>query len=185
MKLIEKIEEMNALRAANPVKGSEYSPPYATFIVGTIKGGTARNATAGWCNFDWEYRPRPGEDGALAIAEIKAYADQVILSTMRAISNEADIRIITEAAVPPLDDSNAARAAELVSSLTGLNDTGVVSFGTDAGYFSDANYSTVVFGPGDISRAHKADEYIEIKELVQGLDFLWKLAERLSQKRQT
>ena len=185
MKLIGKIEEMNALRAANPVKGSEYSPPYATFNVGTIEGGAVRNATAGWCNFDWEYRPMPGEDGALAIAEIKAYADQVILPAMRAVSDEADIRIITEAAVPPLDDSNAARAAEVVSSLTGLNDTGVVSFGTDAGYFSDANYSTVVFGPGDISRAHKADEYIEIKELVQGLDFLRKLAERLSQKRPT
>lgn len=85
---------------------------------------------------------------------------------MRAVSDEADIRIITEVAVPPLDDSNAALAAEFVGSLTGLNDTGVVSFGTDAGYFSDANYSTVVFGPGDISRAHKADEYIEIKELV-------------------
>ena len=51
MKLIEKIEEMNALRAANPVKGSEYSPPYATLNVGTIEGGAARNTTAGWVGY--------------------------------------------------------------------------------------------------------------------------------------
>ncbi|MEL7256754.1 MAG: acetylornithine deacetylase [Pseudomonadota bacterium] len=180
MKLISKIEEMNAQRAANPVKGSLYSPPFPTFNVGTIEGGAARNATAGWCNFDWEYRPMPGEDGSLAIAEIEAFAAHDILPAMRAVSNDADICIITEVAVPPLDDRNAAKAAEFVSEITGLNDTGVVSFGTDAGYFSDADYSTVVFGPGDISRAHKADEYIETQELVQGLDFLRKLTKRLS-----
>ncbi|WP_338550446.1 M20/M25/M40 family metallo-hydrolase [Roseovarius phycicola] len=122
----------------------------------------------------------PGEDGSLAIAEIEAFAAQDILPAMRAVCDTAEIRIITEIAVPPLDDRNAAKAAEFVSAISGLNDTGVVSFGTDAGYFSDADYSTVVFGPGDISRAHKADEYIELKELAQGLDFLRKLTERLS-----
>ena len=151
----------------------------------TIEGGAARNATAGWCNFDWEYRPIPGEDGALAIAEIQAFANSEILPAMRAVSDEANICIITEVAVPPLDDQNAAKATEFVSAITGLNDTDVVSFGTDAGYFSDADYSTVVFGPGDISRAHKADEYIEVEELAQGLDFLRKLTQRLSRERQT
>lgn len=180
MKLISKIEEMNAQRAANPLEGSPFSPPYPTFNVGTVEGGAARNATAGWCNFDWEYRPMPGEDGSVAIAEVQAFAEQDILPAMRAVCDGAEIRIITEIAVPPLDDRNAAKAAEFVSTITGLNDTGAVSFGTDAGYFSDADYSTVVFGPGDISRAHKADEYIELEELTQGLDFLRKLTMRLS-----
>ena len=185
MKFIAKIEDMNAQRRTNPIKGSAYSPPYSTFNVGTIEGGAARNATAGWCNFDWEYRPIPGEDGALAIAEIQAFANSEILPAMRAVSDEANICIITEVAVPPLDDRNAAKATEFVSATTGLNDTDVVSFGTDAGYFSDADYSTVVFGPGDISRAHKADEYIEVEELAQGLDFLRKLTQRLARERQT
>jgi len=67
-----------------------------------------------------------------------------------------------------------------VSDLTGLNSRDVVSFGTDAGYFSDAGFSTVVFGPGSISRAHQPNEYIEIGELAQGLDFMDKVAQRLS-----
>lgn len=181
VKLITKIEDMNTQRAANPIAGSPFNPPYPTFNVGMIEGGAARNATAGWCNFDWEYRPMPGEDGAAVIAKLEEYVATHILPDMRRVSEKADIRIITEVDVPPLDDQNAAAAIEFVSGITGINDTDVVSFGTDAGYFSDAGLSTVVFGAGDIGRAHKADEYIELGELSQGLEFLRKLAERLSQ----
>ncbi len=180
MKLIAKIEELADTRASNPVVGSLYQPAYPTFNVGTIEGGTASNATAGWCNFNWEYRSMPGEDGAATIAEIETYAKTEILPALRAVSPDTDIRIITEAAVPPLDDRNAAPAAEFVSAITGINDRGVVSFGTDAGYFSDAEFSTAVFGPGDISRAHKADEFITMNEMAQGLNFLRKVSQRLS-----
>ncbi|MCP4183128.1 MAG: acetylornithine deacetylase [Hyphomicrobiales bacterium] len=180
MKLIAKIEELADIRASNPVAGSPYQPAYPTFNVGTIEGGAARNATAGWCSFDWEYRPMPGEDGASTIAEIESYAKEEILPALKAINPVTDIRIITEVAVPPLDDRNAAAAAEFVSAITGMNDRGVVSFGTDAGYFSDAEFSTTVFGPGDISRAHKADEFITMNEMAQGLNFLRKISQRLS-----
>ncbi len=181
MKLIAKIEEVGAQRASNPIANSPYNPSYPTFNVGTIDGGAARNATAGWCNFDWEYRQMPGEDGALTIAEIEAFAMEELLPAMKAVNSDANIRIITEVAVPGLDDRNAATAAAFVSAVTGSNSQGVVSFGTDAGYFSDADFSTVVFGPGSISRAHKPDEYIEMTELVQGLDFLEKISVRLAQ----
>ena len=181
MKLIAKIEELADIMASNPVADSLYQPAYPTFNVGMIEGGAARNATAGWCNFNWEYRSMPGEDGAATIAEIQAYAKSEILPPLKAVSPDADIRIITEVAVPALDDRNAAAAAEFVSAITGINDRGVVSFGTDAGYFSDAEFSTAVFGPGDISRAHKADEFITMNELAQGLDFLRKVSQRLSQ----
>ncbi len=181
MKLIARIEEIGARRAANPIADSLYTPPYPTFNVGIIEGGAARNATAGWCNFDWEYRQMPGEDGTETIAEIEAYATNDLLPAMKAINPRADIRIITEVAVPALDDRNAAKAAAFVSAITGINSREVVSFGTDGGYFSDADYSTIIFGPGSIVRAHKADEYIEMSELVEGLEFLGKVATRLSQ----
>ena len=180
MKVIAKIESMAQERAANPISGSHFVPAYPTFNIGTIEGGAARNATAGWCNFDWDYRPMPGEDGALVIAEIEDYARTEVLPALRAISPDTDVRIITETAVPPLDDSNAEMAAAFVSAVTGINSREVVSFGTDAGYFSDADFSTVAFGPGDISRAHKADEYIQLTELAQGLTFMTKIAEALS-----
>lgn len=179
-KLIEKIQQIGKVMAAKPQPNSPFEPPYCTFNVGTIKGGTASNATAGWCHFDWEFRPMPGEDGSRIAEEVQAYAKNKLLPEMKKISANSDIRIITKAPVPALDDSNATEAAELISQLTGLNSRDVVSFGTDAGYFSDAGMSTVVFGPGDINRAHKADEFIEVAELETGLQFLEKLSHHLS-----
>ena len=178
MKLIAKIEALGRARAAAPIAGSPFTPPFSTFNVGAIEGGAARNVTAGWCNFDWEYRPLPGEDGAATIAEVQACAD-ALTAEMQAIDPSTGVRIITEVAVPALDDRNAEKAVALISEVTGLNSCDVVSFGTDAGYFSDAGLSTAVFGPGDISRAHKADEYITTGEMADGLAFLDKLARRL------
>lgn len=180
VRLAAKIEEIGARLAAQPFPGSPYDPPYGTFNIGTIEGGAARNATAGWCNFDWEFRPMPGENARDIIAEIETYAAEHLLPQMRAVHPGADIKVITEVSVPSLDDRNAEKAANFVSEITGRNSRGVVSFGTDAGYFSDDGYSTVVFGPGSITRAHAPDEYIEISELAEGLDFLGRVANRLS-----
>ncbi|MGI9464436.1 MAG: acetylornithine deacetylase [Aestuariivirgaceae bacterium] len=180
VRLISHIEEKGCQLAAKPYPKSPYEPPYATFNIGTIDGGSARNATAGACAFDWELRPMPGEDGAAIIADIERFAAGELLPQMRKGHPGADIRVITEAPVPPLDDRNAATAIEFVCELTGQNSHGVVSFGTDAGYFSNAGYSTVVFGPGSIDRAHKPGEYIEEHELAAGLDFMQRIADRLS-----
>ena len=179
-KLIQKIESIAETMASTPNVNSPFNPPYCTFNVGTIDGGMARNATAGQCNFNWEFRPMPGEDGEQIIADIKAFALEELLPAMTSVNEGCGINIITEAPVPALDDRNAAKAAEFVSEITGLNSRDVVSFGTDAGYFSDEGLSTVVFGPGSISRAHKPDEYIDVSELEQGLAFLAKLAKKLS-----
>ena len=181
IRLIAKIEEIGARIAAQPIEGSPFQPPYGTFNIGTIEGGAARNATAGWCNFDWEYRPMPGEDPAPVIQEIRDYAEQVLLPPMKAIHEKTEINVITEVSVPALDDRIADRAASFVAEVTGRNSRGVVSFGTDAGYFSDADLSTVVCGPGTIMRAHAPDEYIELSELAQGMEFMGNIARKLSQ----
>ena len=47
------------------------------------------------------------------------------------------------------------KTCELISSLTGDNSRGVVSFGTEAGLFQEIGISTVVCGPGSIEQAHK------------------------------
>jgi acetylornithine deacetylase len=179
-KLIQKIESIALRMASSPYPASPFNPPYCTFNIGTIEGGLVRNATAGRCNFNWEFRQMPGEDGDQIIAEITDYALNELLPAMKSVHPDCSIKITTEAPVPALNDQNAALAAEFVSQITGLNSRDVVSFGTDAGYFSGAGLSTVVFGPGSISRAHKPDEYIETSELEQGLDFLAKLAHKLS-----
>ena len=57
---------------------------------------------------------------------------------------------------------------------------GTVSFGTEAGIYAKAGIPTVVCGPGDIGRAHKADEWIGIDELQEADKMMERLAANLS-----
>ena len=180
VKLIARIEEIGYRLAQSPYQDSPFDPPYSTFNVGTIKGGVARNTTAGWCNFDWEFRPMPGENSSKIISEIREYALRTLLPPMKAINCHADINIITEVSAPPLDEILSEKAASFVSKVTGKNSKSAVSFGTDAGYFSDAGYSAVVCGPGSITRAHAPDEFITLQELSIGLSFLDKISVQMS-----
>jgi acetylornithine deacetylase len=49
--------------------------------------------------------------------------------------------------------------------LTGKGSLPAVSYGTEAGLYQQAGIDANICGPGDISRAHRPDEYIEIGEL--------------------
>ena len=50
-------------------------------------------------------------------------------------------------------------------SLVGQTGTESVAFATDAGGFSGVGYRCVIFGPGDIKVAHRANEFVPIAEL--------------------
>ena len=163
-----------------PHTDSPYDPPYTTLSVGTIHGGAATNIIAGHCDFDWEFRLLPGEDGDKLLKQITDYAMNDLLPQMRQHYPQADIKIITQAEVPGLDHKSADLAARLISDITGLNSSGVVSFATDAGHFCNADISTVVFGPGSINQAHKPDEYIEISQIEACMTFFNKLGDHLS-----
>ena len=40
-----------------------------------------------------------------------------------------------------------------------------VDFWTEASLFSQAGYTAIVLGPGDIVQAHSADEFVELSQL--------------------
>ena len=81
--------------------------------------------------------------------------------------------------VEGLDTPPEAEVVSFVKALARRNDHAKVAFGTEGGLFqSMAGIPTVVIGPGDIARAHKADEYITRGELADGSAFLERLITR-------
>ena len=178
--LIGYLENRARILAATPDPTSGFEPPFTTISVGTVHGGTARNVIPGYCALDWELRFIPGTDAEAVMADIHDYVSSTLLPDLNRQYPGADIRMRTEAKVPALDDRNSHEAVALLTEITGLNKTDVVPFGTDAGHFSDAGISTVVFGPGSIDQAHKPDEYIELSELGRCMAFLGKLGDRLA-----
>ncbi|SPH21770.1 Acetylornithine deacetylase [Ascidiaceihabitans donghaensis] len=157
-----------------------FDPPFTTWHVGTIQGGTADNITAKDCHFNMGYRAVPGDD---TDALDKAWLDKVaqVETAMKTIRPEAEIRLTPKFAVPPLLPEDMGRAETLARALTGDNGSHVVSYGTEAGQFQDAGYSAVVCGPGDIAQAHQPNEYIEVAQFEAGHQFMRDLVTRLCQ----
>lgn len=157
-----------------------FEPPFTTVLTGVIEGGTALNIVPGGCAFEFEIRNLPAHDAASILDELKAFAERELLPEMRAVSREAGFEWDETSRFPGLDLPGDAEVAELAKSLTGANQTSKVSFGTEAGLFHEAGIPAVVCGPGSITQAHTADEFITLEQVAQAEDFIGRLIDRLA-----
>jgi acetylornithine deacetylase len=160
-----------------------FDPPYSTFHVGVIHGGTAHNIVARECVFQWECRGLPNLSSSAAFALVQAYVDEVALPRMRRFVAGPDIQTRMEVDVPGLAAEAESPAATLALRLSRSNRTIAVSYATEAGHFQRAGLPTVVCGPGSIDQAHKPDEFLSTDQLAQCLGFLGRLAEEASAER--
>ena len=163
-RLIGFLEELARARREGP-PDEAYDPPYSTFNVGMVEGGTAHNIVPRHCAFTWQVRLLPSEDGTAILDAFERYAEEQVLPGLRATAPEAVIATHCLAAVPGLAAEPDSAAEGLVRLLTGLNSSEQVSFATEAGLFQRAGIPTVVCGPGSIRQAHRPDEFIEIAQL--------------------
>ncbi|GGF39803.1 acetylornithine deacetylase [Aliidongia dinghuensis] len=175
--ILQLIGRMAEERKAKPVAGSPFEPPYTTFNVGVIEGGTAHNIVARDCRIVWQYRLMPGDHDHDIKERLGRFVEDELLPRMRRVHPGA--AIVTEADIdlPCLVPEPEGAAEALVRELTGANGTSVVSFGTEAGLFQEAGMSAVVCGPGSIEQAHKADEFISLDQFAQGGRFLDRLGD--------
>jgi acetylornithine deacetylase len=180
-RLIQWATEQNELnRKATPSPmAAMFDPPYTTWHVGTISGGTADNITAKDCHFNMGYRAVPGDDPKRLD---QMYFDKVELvkAAMQAIHPDADIELTQKFAVPPLRPEEQGEAESLARLITGDNAGHVVSYGTEAGQFQEAGYSAVVCGPGDIAQAHQPNEFITVEQFNAGHQFMRDLVSKLA-----
>jgi acetylornithine deacetylase len=169
---LEDVMEEN-IRRADPA--SPFEPPYTTLHCGVMQGGTAGNIVASSAWFYSDIRAIPTESPWDYLERYRAYARDVIEPRMKAVAPEAGIAVEVVSGIPGLRPETDGEAERLCRRITGDNGSHVVSYGTEAGLFQNAGWSTVVCGPGDIAQAHQPDEYIEVSELEAGDRFLRRL----------
>ena len=160
----------------------DFDPPYTSIHTGLIHGGTALNIVPKDCEFDFEFRPLPGEDVDALIGELRDLAATKLVPEMRAVQPHTGINIDDVSAAPALSTPVDAEVTQLVAALTGENATTKVAFGTEGGLFSAAGIPTVICGPGSIDQAHKPDEYVELDQIARCEAFLKRLIDRVSQR---
>jgi acetylornithine deacetylase len=164
-----------ARAAARPESGFE--PPYTSFNIGTIAGGTAMNIIPRDCEFTWEFRPLPGEDTAAISERIERFIATDLLPRLRKVHPGADVATRALARIPGLVAQPGSPAEELARQLTGANHSTVVAYGTEAGLFQGAGIPAVICGPGSMEQGHQPNEFITLEQIEAGAAFQRRLAD--------
>ena len=161
--------------AARGPRYAGFEVPWTTAAVGVIEGGIADNVVLEDCRFHYEFRALPGTDVAALQRRVEDHA-AALVPAMHAVDAATGIRFETLCAVPPFQAALDDPAVRLAQQLAGTDRTTLVGFGTEAGLFQSAGIASVVCGPGSITQAHQADEYVSLAQLAQAEAFLQALA---------
>jgi acetylornithine deacetylase len=147
----------------------------ASIHASLITGGTGMSTYPDRCDLKIERRTLPGETPADVVAELETVCERI---RARRPEFACDIRL--GVAQGP---SDVAADAPIVRALdAALRDVGSpvrvegMSAWTDAAILNDAGIPAICFGPGDISLAHAAEEYIQVDEIDRATDVLTRLA---------
>ncbi|GLK85056.1 acetylornithine deacetylase [Ancylobacter defluvii] len=177
-KIVVGLEAIGASLTA--ITDAAFEPPYTTVHVGSLRGGGALNLVPDRAVLEYEVRTIPGADAAGIRARIDALVAEV-RAGLKAQAAEADITVEPISAYPGLDTPAGLPAAAKLARLTDCNEAPItLAYGTEAGLYDEAGIATLVCGPGDIARAHKADEWIGLDELASAERLMRRLALTLS-----
>jgi acetylornithine deacetylase len=152
-----------------------YDVPFSSMTTNQIQGGTAVNIIPDTCDFLFELRNLPGVDPLQVIAQIRKYINENLLVQMQKEYAEAAISIELIGSVPGLESSRETRISRLIRTITHTKEIHKVSYATEAGLFQQAGIPTVICGPGSITQAHKANEFVLLDQLAQCEKFLYTL----------
>ena len=135
-----------------------------------INGGTGWSTYSEHCELRIERRTIPGETAGEVHAEIDAIC--------RRLAEERDTFRATTSLVcaqPPLDlaeDAPLVQAVRAAAESTVTPRVEGLSCWTDAALFHEAGIPSLCFGPGDISRAHSATEWVEVDDIERAASVL-------------
>ncbi|MEO8336769.1 MAG: ArgE/DapE family deacylase [bacterium] len=143
-----------------------------------IEGGIGMSTYPDRCVLSLERRTIPGTSRAAdSVDEVEAACARI---RARRDTFAADVRVVLMQG-PSDVDVNAPIVRELHHAMEEHGEAGGIegmSAWTDAALLNEAGIPTVLFGPGDISLAHAAEEYIVLDEIDRASEVLGSFAKR-------
>jgi len=158
------------LEQERPALG-EFFPeaPFVPLNVATVAGGVAINVVPDRCQLELGFRPMPGSD-----------VEQLARRVETTIQNAApSARIEPAGYSEPLLTDEESRVHRFLSSLVGQAESRGAPFSTDGGPLSRLDLDTVIWGPGSIQVAHRADEWLPKSDFARCADLLPRLVDEL------
>lgn len=139
--------------------------PWVTMTVAGIRGGSAINIVPDQCTVEVGYRPLPGTDPLAVFRRLESALRRALGGT----GWEAHAHV--GAVVPPLMSGAAHPLATLLAA-HGAGAEVVAPFATDGGNLARAGAIPVIFGPGRIEVAHRADEWVAAADIARTVPIL-------------
>jgi len=157
-----------------------FTPPHTSLHVGLVKGGIAPNVIADKASFHWDVRVIPRDSVYDIIAEFKAHCAERENLLKKVFPGFKIETVEHHPPVPPLDTSEDQSIVNLVTRLTGNKKLDTVAYAAEAGQFALGGYESIICGPGSIAQAHRANEFIEKRQLELGVKMIRDLVVELS-----
>lgn len=150
----------SAVEHARGWEGASFGPLNGVrFNIGTFEGGVKANMIAAEARVRFGLRPLPGQS-----------SDDLIRAFQERALDAGRVRWSTGFSGPslpaaPADVGQAVAKAQALAERFGLPPGEPVDFWSEASLFSEAGLPSLVFGPGDITQAHRPDESIPLADL--------------------
>lgn len=133
--------------------------PYPVLNLGLIQGGSAVNIVPAECVLDIGIRLLPGQTSERALEEVRVALGELPMQV------RAALELTTVNDNPPLLCSQDAPVNRSLAALLGQPQSRGVSFASDAGVLAKLGLNCVLWGPGDMADAHRANESIAVSQL--------------------
>ncbi|NIY74828.1 acetylornithine deacetylase [Thalassospira sp. HF15] len=170
-------EKARAFEETGPFD-DDFTVPHSTMLTTTISGGTATNVTPEYCEFTFEIRHLPDHDAEAVIADLQATIMDTLDAEMKAKADDTGFSFEKIFSYPGMGDCTDAEGFEYVRNVI-PEISGKVSYGSEGGVFEkQGNIPSIICGPGSIQQAHKPNEFIEISQIEECLDFLEALTDQ-------
>lgn len=160
------LSEFRAELESRRAETSEFFPavPFVVLNVARVEGGGALNVVPESCRISLGVRLLPGMEAPPIIDAVRGLVERAMPG------GEATLEIINDN--PPMLCGEAAPIHTDVCRLLGQGDSHGVSFASDGGALTRVGFECVLFGPGTIEVAHRANEYLPIDEFARSREVL-------------
>ena len=152
------------------IQDNDFTVAYSSFHLGVLEGGSSLNIVPKTCRAEFEIRAVNEEKNTENIQKILKFVAKVDQEMkQKSLKCGAEIQVDN---YPAFSISKDTEIFQLACRFSEKKETKKVDYATEASAFQMLNIPTIVIGPGNIAQAHKPDEYIELQQLVEGIDFL-------------
>lgn len=145
-----------------------FERPWVAMNVARLHGGSAINIVPDQASLQVGFRPMPGMDPEALHGQIAEAAARALRAEGLDVRMHARILRITPALLTP----EGTPLQGLLCEHTHVHAPGAASFATDGGNLTRLGALPLVFGPGSITVAHQADEYVPVADLHRAVDVI-------------